>query len=263
MTAATSDLHGRRPFYWIGAAPPGDGNLGPDQSVVVLPIWPILYHMPDIERLSEHFIKEIQAIQSEGPYFLGGGCYNGFVAFEVARKLVASGQDVPLLVMLKPCHPSELSRQRRIVRRLALSILHPGTIVSFVAAKTGQLTRRPGKSLPSQPEPSTVEEKIAALFAERAYKSVENYVHKPYPGRVTLFVIDRMPLRSFLRLAWGKFARGGIDIRVERVDTWGELEQSKVFSAGIGNCIDKIVDNQAYTDKSAVETFKALQVSLS
>ena len=41
-----------------------------------------------------HYIKEIQTIQPNGPYFLGGYCMGGTVALEMAQQLYAQGQKV-------------------------------------------------------------------------------------------------------------------------------------------------------------------------
>jgi hypothetical protein len=161
--------------------------------------------------------------------------------------------------MLKPCHPSEYTLRGRVVRRLLLSVLHPTTLVRFVSERLGRLVNRSGETharlpelsprpvLSSQTEPSKAEQ-IAQLFAERAFKSVENYVQKqPYPGRVTLIVIDRMPLRFLLRPAWGRFARGGVDIHAVRGDSWDQFDAVSV-SAKIRVSIAKVIDSQACKD---------------
>ena len=41
--------------------------------------------------MAAHYIKEIQTVQPEGPYFLGGFCGQGVVVFEMAQQLVARG----------------------------------------------------------------------------------------------------------------------------------------------------------------------------
>ena len=38
-------------------------------------------------------------VQLEGPYFLGGHCFGGVVAFEIAQQLQAAGQKVGLLAL--------------------------------------------------------------------------------------------------------------------------------------------------------------------
>ena len=53
-----------------------------------------------IEDMATHYIQEIQTIQPNGPYFLGGYSFGGVVAFEMARQLQEQGQQVGILVML-------------------------------------------------------------------------------------------------------------------------------------------------------------------
>ncbi|MBL8015494.1 MAG: amino acid adenylation domain-containing protein [Candidatus Doudnabacteria bacterium] len=51
------------------------------------------------EQLAAVYIKEMRVVQPEGPYYIGGECMGGTIAFEVARQLEEQGQVVGLLVM--------------------------------------------------------------------------------------------------------------------------------------------------------------------
>jgi amino acid adenylation domain-containing protein len=55
---------------------------------------------PSIEEAAECYIEEIQRVQPEGPYFLGGRSYGGIVAFEMARRLRAMGETVGILALI-------------------------------------------------------------------------------------------------------------------------------------------------------------------
>ncbi|WP_322505947.1 thioesterase domain-containing protein [Chroococcidiopsis cubana] len=46
------------------------------------------------------YLKEIQAIQPEGPYFLCGYSFGGMVAFEIAQQLNSKGHRIALLALL-------------------------------------------------------------------------------------------------------------------------------------------------------------------
>jgi thioesterase domain-containing protein/acyl carrier protein len=52
------------------------------------------------EDMAEDYIREIQSVQTEGPYLLGGFSGGGITAFEIARQLRATAQEVSLLVLL-------------------------------------------------------------------------------------------------------------------------------------------------------------------
>ena len=53
-----------------------------------------------IEDMAAHYIKEIKTIQPKGPYFLGGHCSGSWVAFEMAHKLKAQGEEVGALIIV-------------------------------------------------------------------------------------------------------------------------------------------------------------------
>ncbi len=53
-----------------------------------------------VEETATRYLKEIRQIQPNGPYLLGGHCYGGVVAFEMAQQLHRQGQTVGLLVVI-------------------------------------------------------------------------------------------------------------------------------------------------------------------
>jgi thioesterase domain-containing protein len=53
-----------------------------------------------IEGIARDYLREILEFQPAGPYLLGGFSFGGFVAYEMARQLVARGEKVALLAIL-------------------------------------------------------------------------------------------------------------------------------------------------------------------
>jgi thioesterase domain-containing protein len=47
-----------------------------------------------VEDMAAHYITELKVVQPEGPYLIGGHCSGAWVAFEMARQLEASGQEL-------------------------------------------------------------------------------------------------------------------------------------------------------------------------
>lgn len=88
-------------FYHALAA-----RLGPDRPVYGIRAetrsdhWGRPYHRTrSLEELAARYIAEIRTVQPHGPYLLGGACFGGTVAFEMARQLRAQGESVgPLLL---------------------------------------------------------------------------------------------------------------------------------------------------------------------
>jgi thioesterase domain-containing protein len=57
-------------------------------------------HSPStIEELASHYLKEVQRVQPQGPYYLAGHSFGGRVAFELTRQLEQRGETVALLVI--------------------------------------------------------------------------------------------------------------------------------------------------------------------
>ena len=78
-----------------------------------------------VEEAAERLISAIQSIQPAGPYSIGGHCYGGIVAFEIARQLLAYGQEVAMLVLFEVAAPGypKVLRQWKNYFRQALAAL--------------------------------------------------------------------------------------------------------------------------------------------
>lgn len=53
-----------------------------------------------IPEIAAHYAASIRQVQPHGPYHIGGLCFGGIIAMEVARLLQAQGETVALLVMI-------------------------------------------------------------------------------------------------------------------------------------------------------------------
>ncbi|MBL1102148.1 amino acid adenylation domain-containing protein [Streptomyces coffeae] len=65
-----------------------------------------------VEELADSYLAALRKVQPHGPYVLGGWSFGGFVAFEIARRLRASGEDVARLVLLDTTALSQGQRHR-------------------------------------------------------------------------------------------------------------------------------------------------------
>ena len=63
-----------------------------------------------VEEMAGHYVEEIRAVQARGPYFLGGFCGGGMVAYEMARRFEARGEEVALLALFNTPAPGSLDR---------------------------------------------------------------------------------------------------------------------------------------------------------
>lgn len=88
-------------------------HLGQEQPVFVfqsrglagLPEW------PTIEQMAASYVADLRAHQPHGPYLLGGYCFGGIVAYEMARLLEAQQQTVALLGLIN-CPPPNTNYER-------------------------------------------------------------------------------------------------------------------------------------------------------
>ena len=66
-----------------------------------------------VQEMAARYIEDMRAVQSSGPYYIGGRCFGAFVAFEIARQLVSQGEAVGLLALIDPTSPPGVPRRAR------------------------------------------------------------------------------------------------------------------------------------------------------
>ncbi len=110
----------RRPFFCMADAEymfAMAKALGPEQPFYGMRI-PGLGEeeipLDTIEAMASYCVRAIERIDPRGPYLIGGHCFGGIVAFEVAQQLTGKGKAVDLLVMLDP--GSLVRRRRKLIR---------------------------------------------------------------------------------------------------------------------------------------------------
>jgi amino acid adenylation domain-containing protein len=108
--------HGSKPpFFWIHGENSNaflPRHLGSDQ-----PIYGFKHQGEDgqpasyttVEKIAAYYLSEILTVQAHGPYFLGGYCFGGMVAFEIAQQLQKQAEEVALIVFLAPDIPKTAS----------------------------------------------------------------------------------------------------------------------------------------------------------
>ena len=56
-------------------------------------------HRTTVEQMAAHYLSEIRKVQPQGPYYLGGYCFGGLVAFEMAQQLRQQAEQAALVAM--------------------------------------------------------------------------------------------------------------------------------------------------------------------
>jgi thioesterase domain-containing protein/acyl carrier protein len=258
------------PFFCIHAA---GGNvlnyrdlahhLGPDQPVYGLQSQGLDGEQPFLTRIEDMaslYIKEIQAVQPQGPYFLGGYCLGGTIALEIAQQIYAQGQEVALLalwetynwanVQAKSLFDKVYSQMQRIefhIRNFLL--LNNNEKLTFIKEKTdavkdrkkvwaGMIAAKLGKRIQSSNGHNLL---LYRLWNVNDHAAV-NYVPKVYPGRISHF----RPTKEYSRFAdpkanWDELAAGGVETYRLPVYPAGMLVEPFVGLLGknLRECIQK------------------------
>jgi oxalate---CoA ligase len=231
----------RPPFFCIHAH---DGHvvyfrhlafhLGRDQPLYGLQADGQQPRHASVEEMAAHYLHEVRQLQPEGPYFLGGFCFGGYVAFEMAQQLHVQGQRVALLALISThapgCHEASphatsLAQARRLVQKLHellidLALLGPQERLAHLREEAQQLFR-------NRIEPAI--RKIAdSLCVGSRYagprslgevpvtdaRPLRDYVPTPYTGRVTLFRPRQQAAGAVHdpQFGWGRLAARGVEV---------------------------------------------------
>ncbi len=227
--------------------------------------------------MAAHHLDLMRRLQADGPYYLGGYCFGGLIAFEMAHHLKASGAEVGLLMVLEPsplerCGVSSLlplpsdARPRSICERTsrhaqALKTLKSSQRLAYVARGVqGKVSawlsplRGAGKNALCRtyhwlriPLPRS----LRSFYILGVYRRARaHYALRTYPGPVTLFVAADSPHN---RPSWEGLATGAIDIYNVPGDHHSVLRDPHSVRAWAGilqRCLDSARRRQA-ADSSA------------
>ncbi len=179
-----------------------------------------------IEEMAALYVGEIRRVQPRGPYFLGGYCMGGTVAYEVAQQLHAAGEEVALLALFDTMNwhkipVSDWSKTSHAIQRL---VFHAASFfsldcrdkVNFVKEKAevlrnripvwrGMLSTKFGKA--GAPASGSM---ILGRIWQTNDQACWRYIAKPFRGLVT----DIRPAKQYRiyskpDLKWDRLALGG------------------------------------------------------
>jgi thioesterase domain-containing protein/acyl carrier protein len=155
-----------------------------------------------IEEMAECYVCELRSVQPKGPYYLGGYCLGGTIAYEMAQILSREGEEVALVAMLDTYNYSlalKVSFRSFLYQKAKFHLANLGKLrlkdmVEYLREKVrlgfgGELANLK-TSMPGSSEADGVCR--AESGAEAAVQSIndyaaEHYNPRQYPGCVTLF----------------------------------------------------------------------------
>ena len=191
--------------------------------------------------MAADYLAEIRSLQPEGPYFIGGFCYGGLLALEVARQLTTAGEEVGLVAMIQTKTPaaefflpgtSLVNRWwHRTAKRIDLereNMSSKGTkyirerarhVWDMASARTAIAIRGLGgndqtENNGTNREMSTFMPYILESLAAEHGKAYRKYVPQPYFGDVVLFRASKqLPgLDSDPFLGWKDILLGNLEV---------------------------------------------------
>lgn len=209
-------IGGEQPFYAL------------EQSPNALDVEP-----KSVEETAAYYLQEIRTVQPEGPYLLGGWCFGGVVAFEMAQQLQKQGQKVDLLVVIDAILPETVIQptkddDAKFLIRLAESVKNWFGIDFSVSYEEM-------RSLPLDEQFQLLNRKANFIVSDtemaqyiRDYKvfkshvqAMRDYVPQVYPDKITLFRAHDLIEHDFestefhsddLLLGWGKCSQQAIEV---------------------------------------------------
>jgi FkbH-like protein len=217
-------------------------HLPPDQ-----PIYGIkscgqagLKEFESLSEMASYYLQVIRDFRPKGPYHLGGYCFGGNVAYEMARQLREQGQVVGLVALIDSA-PSNAGYEhvnwrsadfsRRFLRNFShwlkdFAALKSSEQCNFVARKFRSWWRQLSQTVLRGN--STPEVDLEAIIDPRHFPEHElklwqihlqalvEHVEGIYPGQVTLLRTRGQPLFCSLEddFCWSKLAQGGVVVKV-------------------------------------------------
>jgi amino acid adenylation domain-containing protein len=164
-----------------------------------------------VQEMAAEHIVEIRRVQKTGPYFIGGSCIGGVVAFEIAQQLSNQGEHVEMLVLVDSRFPSKgwywSYRLRHFWRfdlaPLAKTLYRNPTTVWLALKQTLRLTSPP-------PEYQVDREK--KRIGMKYLRGLLRYAPQPYSAPVTLIICQENMMRD-PTWKWRDVIRSDADIQ--------------------------------------------------
>lgn len=215
-----------------------------------------------IEDMARRYLDEVTAIQPTGPYYLGGFCMGGLVAYEMAQQLAAQGRTTAIVVMIETYNPVEVEKaggradaftlfrekvrfQVGNLRGLPAKERARYASVRLQAMAHGILHRWRGRLARwIQPDAAVAvnNDESNPLLEEINDRAGMVYQPKPYAGRV--LVVRPKNGYSFYHeptLGWTTYVSGPLDVITIPVNPGGMLVEPFVslVAQGIGEALER------------------------
>jgi thioesterase domain-containing protein len=214
-------LGDERPIYGLLARGFQDGNA-PDKT---------------IEAIAAYYLPIIRAAQPQGPYHLGGYCFGGVVAYELARQLREQGEQVGVVAVIEGYAPIKVLKGERLwhPRRVLATLrnlpnwlqdyfslggremwrraVHTWAVLGRQMALRLGLRRESLRPREIMRDADQLPDHVQRLLRVQ-FRAMASFDPQPYPGDLALFNIrsQSMLRNPDPRRGWDRIVRGQVQV---------------------------------------------------
>jgi surfactin family lipopeptide synthetase A len=250
-----------KPFVWIGEDRTSK-KLKLPRPVYVMPGASLSvsmnFHDDYISAIATLLVDELLNVQPSGSYSLGGWCYNGLVALEMAQQLRNMGKQVDLVSLIDTPGKSEIFRfAHRVNSYLGTLRFHLLRLSKLsLIDKWHYITSKSNFLWSDSNELKTEANKGKYEFDQEAFdvlgKANRDYVPKPYRGKILLIIGSAQIVHGqkdikhfdlswlFPYFGWGNLFKGKVHLAKIKCDHLELMEEP--YSQEVGQTIQRIED---------------------
>jgi amino acid adenylation domain-containing protein len=250
-----------KPFVWIGEGRTSK-KLKLTRPVYVMPGASLSVSMNShdnyISTISTLLVDELLSAQPDGSYSLGGWCYNGLVALEMAQQLQNMGKTVDLVTLIDTSGKSKVFRfAHRANSYVGTLRFHLFRLSKLSLKDKWHYIRERFKRSQSDPDKLKSETNRGEYeFDQEAFdvlgKASRDYVPKPYRGNILLIIGSEQVVHGqkdikhfdlswlFPYFGWGNFFQGKVHLAKIKCDHLELMEEP--YCQEVGQTIQRIED---------------------
>ena len=260
--------HGEQPPFFYAHGIFGDISsltnmvpmFSPDQPVYGLQaagLHPDLEPDRTIEQMAQRYVRSIRQVQPDGPYYVGGFCFGGVLAYEIARTLEQQGEKTAFLAIIEGVAPRQFHRRQSILSRQRLTeVKYSGEYwlngyEEFGGRQVGRRVKRILGLNSGKPQRTGRNEVFDNMvdfdefelarpesqfeLKEINRQAINSFTPLAYGGHVTLFLGRHKHIGHTLfqtidpQRGWGNLAAGGVTMRYVQGSHIGLLRQPFVI----------------------------------
>jgi amino acid adenylation domain-containing protein len=177
-----------------------------------------------IEEIATDYLHEIKLVQPQGPYFLGGHSFGGFVAYEIARQLEQQGDKVAIIALFDCLGPNyyckyTFSERMKIHFSNLTQLSLPRAFHYFQVRVEFFLKQKVSQSIQQKYFQIanlflSPKQKSLSAVSHNNYLALQKYKPQTYRGKLTIFRAKVRDVKGYSTPngGWQGLALGGADV---------------------------------------------------